>query len=315
MNLVFIIVLVIITTFIYINRSTYRLKLIDNSPVCNCDEISSCFYQNFIDIDKSTKTKIFIHISRERNERNWENFGSRSTMEMNLDVTRLCIESVIKFCSNNYEVILYTNDDMSNLIPHDELCNIKSPELLAGVDLKQWENYCKLKILHHYGGVVMNPYFLFNQCPDDKLFNPTALTVCNINNEGISSSNLTTISTIGHMMSSPKSDNILGEYLKYFEYLCQNNYAEDKQLFESMVGKIEPVEYFSPAEIGSCDANGDPLCLEDIFSTRSIQLSISNFCIFVNIEKLKRSRKYGWILKMNKEQLKNTDMFFAHNIK
>ena len=52
----------------------------------------------------------------------------------------------------------------------DELCNIKNVGLLCGQDLKQWEEYCKFKIIHKYGGVVMKPHFLFSECPNMKNF-------------------------------------------------------------------------------------------------------------------------------------------------
>ena len=53
----------------------------------------------------------------------------------------------MKYCSSSYDIILYTNQDISKMIDEEDdiLCNIKNVNLLSGQDLKQWEEYCKFK--------------------------------------------------------------------------------------------------------------------------------------------------------------------------
>jgi len=312
MNIIFLVVILIVITIIYINSETYVVDVMNFNKKCTCKDVSCRFYQNYTDINKSNKSKLFIHLSQERNERNWLNFGSRSSEELNMDICLLCIESIITFCDDLYQVIIYTNDDISKMIPDDELCSIENPNLLSGVDLKQWESYCKFKLLDVYGGVVMEPHFLFIASPPEIFYKPKALTVCEMNNEGMNLTNLNIIPSFGSLMVSPKGDETVKFYLDYFKNLCHNDYSVSTQHFDRASGKIDCILKFPSEQIGTTDAKGNPLYLENLFSNENFSLSSNNFCLFINMELLKRNRKYGWILKMSKSDIETSNMFFSN---
>ena len=71
----------------------------------------------------------------------------------------------------------------------------------------------------------------------------------------------------------------------------------------------------SPQDIGIADSNNREIHIENILSSENIKLSSSNFCLFVNIDLLKKNRKYVWILKMNKDQIKESNFFLANYLK
>lgn len=313
MNSMFLFFIIIVLSIVYLNYNAHKVEVMDFKKSCTCQDISCRFYSNYTDINRSGKPKIFVHISQERNERNWLDFGSRSTTDLNMDISILCIESMITFCDEKYEIILYTNNDIVNIIPDDELCSISDPDLLSGVDLKQWETYCKFKILELYGGIVMSPYFLFRAPPPQSFYDPKTLTICEMSNEGLQVSNLDMIPYFGSMMASPKNDNIVKFYIKYLKYLCQNNYSSDTEYFDRANDKLKNVLKFPSEAIGTTDAKGKPLYLENLFSHEHFYFPKGNFCIFVNIELLKRSRKYGWILKMSKQDMIKSKMFFFNS--
>jgi hypothetical protein len=198
------------------------------------------------------------------------------------------------------------------MIPDDELCSIENPNLLSGVDLKQWESYCKFKLLDVYGGVVMEPQFLFRASPPELFYKPKALTICEMNNEGMNLTNLNIIPSFGSLMVSPKGDETVKFYLDYFKNLCHNDYSVSTQHFDRASGKIDCILKFPSEQIGTTDAKGNPLYLENLFSNENFSLSSNNFCLFINIELLKRNRKYGWILKMSKSDIETSNMFFSN---
>lgn len=313
MDNMFLVFIIIVVSMIYLNYNAHKVEIIDFKKRCTCQDVSCRFYSNYTDINRSKKTKIFVHISQERNERNWLDFGSRSTTDLNMDICILCIESIITFCDKQYEIILYTNNDVMNMIPDDELCSISEPGLLSGVDLKQWETYCKFKILELYGGIVMCPYFLFRAPPPQSFYSPKTLTVCEMSNEGLQVSNLDMIPYFGSMMASPKNDKNVKFYVKYLKYLCQNHYSADTEYFNSANDQLNKVLKFPSEAIGTTDTKGKPLYLENLFSNEHFYFPKGNFCIFVNIELLKRSRKYGWILKMSKCDMTKSNLFFFNS--
>ena len=57
--------------------------------------------------------------------------------------------------------------------------------------------------------------------------------------------------------------------------------------------------------------------MEDLLSNRPLKINKSAFCLFIDIDNLKKYTKYGWILKMNKKQILNSNLalsyIFKHN--
>lgn len=312
-DIVFLIIIILLIVLLVNNPNEYYIEKNENDILCDSETVLNCFYKNYKNINKLNRPKVFIHISNEKNERNWINFGSRTTTDLNLDICELCIESVINNLVDKYDIILYTNDDAKKIIDDekDYLSNIENIDLLSGIDLEQWEEYCKFRILHKYGGIVMSPYFLFSKCPANSLLNPKTLTVCSILNEGINSLNKKVIPSKNFMILAPKKDKHVVLYLNYLRQLCYHSYGADNKFFDRSFESLLSVNTISPEQIGVLDHNNKPIYTENILSTQKIILNPSNFCLFINIDLLKKNRKYGWILKMNKKQIKESNFFLA----
>ena len=105
----------ILIFLIFSNLNIYDI-IPRKNKTCDCEKMEHCFFSNIISIDKLTKPKIFIHIKDQNNI---------------LGLCQLCIESAIKYCSSKYDIILYTNHDISKLIDEKDnvLCNIESHDL------------------------------------------------------------------------------------------------------------------------------------------------------------------------------------------
>lgn len=292
-NLVFLIVIFLLYLF-FSNINVYNISKIKKNN-CDYEKIEFCFFKNIINIEKMDKPKIFVHMDDEK-----KNISG---------ICQLCIESVLKYCSNDYDIILYENTDVSELINdlEDPLCNIKNINLLSGKDLKQWEEYCKFKIIEKYGGVVMKPYFLFSSCPGYKVFNPKTLKICRVNNEGLSVSHQNIIPTSSYMIAAPKNDNIVSIYIKYLDTLCRNNYTSDIKNFNKSFEKLYHLHYFPEDSIGIVDSKKNIIHLEQILKSVPLTLSTNNFCLFINIDLLKKKRHSGWIVNMSKEQILETN--------
>ena len=297
----FVFILVILLFLFVTNTNVYDIIPTKNKE-CECEKIEYCFFNNIISMDKLSKTKIFVHIEDKSNI---------------LGLTQLCIESLMKYCSSKYDIVLYTNQDIMRLIDEedDALCNIKNIDLLSGQDLKQWEEYCKFKILHKYGGVVMKPYFLFSSSPGYREFSPSKLKICHVNNEGISVSNKLIIPTSCYMIAAPKNDAMTKIYVEYLSKLCQNNYTSDAKHFDKTFEKLHYLDYFSEESVGVVDINKKLVHLENILTNKPITMSSTNFCLFINMDLLRKRRHHGWILNMSKEQLLETSMVISNYAK
>ena len=97
------------------------------------------------------KPILWVHTDHGVNARKWEDFGSRNTEKLNQKYIELCIETVIKHCSQSFNVCLINDDSFSKLIPSwnldlDKLSNpVKTHMRSLGI----------LKLLYYYGGMVV----------------------------------------------------------------------------------------------------------------------------------------------------------------
>jgi len=291
-NFVFLFVIILLYLF-FINLDVYEL-IPRKNEVCPCEEIKYCFYDNIIDMKKLSKPKIFIHIEDRNNI---------------LGVCELCIESTLKYCSSKYDIILYTNEDAKNLIDdeNDDLCNIENIQLLSGADLRQWEEYCRFKILHKYGGVVMKPYFLFSRCPEYTDFNVDKLKIVRVNNEGLNVSNMTVIPTSSYLIAAPQNDSTTQIYVEYLSKMCQNNYTSDFKYFDKSFEQLHHIHFFPEDYIGAVESDQKKISLERLLLSEPLSFSSKNYCLFINVDLLRKKRHYGWILRLSKEQISKTN--------
>ena len=200
------------------------------------EDIEYYYYSNCLKrLENINKMKIFIHVPQERNERSWNSFYSRSNNELNLDICKLCIKSVIRKCDhNNFKIVIFNNSDIKDILNEEDpedLCNVANPERLSGVDLKQWMQYCRTKILYKHGGIMMCPQFYFIKNITEHLFS-NEFTILHVNNEGLNVSNKDYIPSMCYFMSAPKKDNNVKLYLKYLENLCIHQYSIDHKHFD-----------------------------------------------------------------------------------
>lgn len=322
MKIIDIIFFVIILTVFY--------KIIKYNIIDDCDYNNYCknidddldldlfYFNNNNSLINSTLPKIFIHYEPEKNERNWINFGSRSSYNYNLELCNICIKSFIKCYSNYCNIIIFNNDNVKELIndESDIICNIVNPKLLKGIDLEQWERYCKAKILYLYGGIVMKPYFYCLNTNNNLLFKDE-FTVANMNNNGISSSNKLFTANPDCLMSSPAKDIKLLKYCNYLKKLCINNYSISKHFLNEEFEFLNNLPSYNERHLGLIDDCDNQIHMEDLLSNRPLKINKSAFCLFIDIDNLKKYTKYGWILKMNKKQILNSNLalsyIFKHN--
>lgn len=319
---IFTCILIVIIVFIVINCTLYNgnVKRVTHNNI-NIEEqtlLEHYYFQNYIDIQNSKKKKIFIHMSYEPNQRDWSDFYGRTSKEMNLDICVLCVKSVIYHCSSKYDVILYNNNNVKELLQEEnkeDLCNIENPNVLSGVDLLQWENYCKAKLIYKYGGIVMEPYFFFYKCPDQNMLFPNSFTVLHHVNEGLNVSSNALIPSSNYFMSCPIQDSDMRLYLTYLEYLCVHQYSLDHKHFDKTFEKLYALRQYESKYMGITDTQNNPIESRDLLSQKEILLDSKAYCLFVNVPFFKKYTQHGYFLKMNKQQIKESHTFIGEFIR
>ena len=112
------------------------------------------------------------------------------------------------------------------------------------------------------------------------------------------------------MLSSNKKNNDLKIYLKYLEYNCTHLYSSNK-VFDKSCDFLYNLNYYDPKLMGIVDDMNNIVESRDLLSKNEIILNQETFCLFVNIPFFQKYTQYGYLLKMNEQQIINGKPFFG----
>ena len=316
--LIYIIVCLVLLYSLY-NIDCLKDKLGIHSPKMPVYDLNGYLYKNKVDIRKLTKPKIFIHLPLEKNERNWKEFGSRTSEKMNMSIVYLCIKSIIANCGHHYDVIIFDNENMVDMIDSYNLAdditgaNYKSLDVYK---LKSWENYCKMKILNEFGGAMMNPYFYFTKCPDKSILKPKKMTITKYVNEGLFNTNEKMVALPSHFVSSPKKDKDLNIYIQYLYHVLVNGEKFQNEKYENAIMNFKKLNIVDPKYFGIVSTDDEPIYYNDILSyNKKINYWSNSFAMYVNVEMFKTHTKDGWFLRLSPEQLINSNTVIGNYLK
>ena len=74
------------------------------------------------------RPKLWIHSTYEKNARQWKDFYSRNTTDLNQPYIHLTIKSVINHCGNDFNICLIDDETFSRLIPTWDINMAAVPE-------------------------------------------------------------------------------------------------------------------------------------------------------------------------------------------
>jgi len=111
---------------------------------------------NDASLASSKKPILWIHVDIEKNTRNWESFGSRTSMELNQPYMFLTIRSLIQKCGESFNVCLIDDSSFHKVIPGWATKVNNLPQPLSG----HLRELAMANLLALYGGLVMPASFI-----------------------------------------------------------------------------------------------------------------------------------------------------------
>ena len=76
------------------------------------------YFLNDRTLDKSKKPILWLHIPYEYNARDWLSFGSRGTEELNQPYLYLTVKTIIKNCSESFNIVIIDDNTFTKIIPN-----------------------------------------------------------------------------------------------------------------------------------------------------------------------------------------------------
>ena len=255
-------------------------------------------------LKKSKNRKLWISIPFEKNSREWESFGSRSSHKLNLAYMTLCIKSIIDWCGQSYDIIIYDDTNIPVLLPETKVNLMK----LSGSLLDKYRELCKLEILYMYGGIMVPPS-LFLRKNIKEIDDPNTWYVSETHNDNnVSYSNLTySTQLMGSNIENPELSKYIQVYSKELTKDFVENYNFDMNYF-----KQNNIPFIDGRLIGTKTRYNDKITIEDLMSNKKIILDKQNIGLYIPHEQLIKRRLYNWYCKLSEEELLKCQVFISY---
>jgi hypothetical protein len=320
--LYYVLILITLIYVVYNLDNVFEMSSGYKAPKMNIYDLDGYFVES-VNLNHSYKPKIFVHLPLERNERLWDSFGSRSTEQMNLSIAYMSILSIIKHCGGKYDVILFDNSNIRDLLDTYHMLDDISDrdyKTLNDRDLRHWEDYCKCKIIYEFGGTMMRPYFYFNQCPDKSILQSNEFRVTHYVNEGLKHTNSQFIPLTQYFMVSGRRNSDLKLYLDYLEDDFRYPEHHDPDKYNRSYKDLHMLKAIDPKLFGIQNTKGLPVFYDDLLSSnKELYLSPSMVALFVNVDVHMKHRQNQWFLRMSPDQILASHTFIGqyareHNV-
>lgn len=277
------------------------------------------YIQNYLLNEKSIlngKPIIWIHNKYEVNSRNWSSFYSRNTKDLNQPYKKLCIDTVIKYCGDDFNVCLVDDNSFQKLIPGWTVNIDESPDPVKS----HLRDLAMIKLIYYYGGIVMPSSTIVLKNIKDMYYNMCNKKGCFVG-ELLSEGNVSeTIEFFPscRFIGCKKNNPVIREVMLYLEKLNDNSSEYEfmskinrflyKLVDENKMAKIDG------KFLGSKTRNNKRVSIEDLMSDTNIHFHYGINMIVLPDEELLKRTKYNWFVRLNTKQVLKANNNISKNL-
>ena len=269
-----------------------------------------------ITLGKSKKPILWIHVPYEYNSRQWLNFGSRSSLDLNQPYMHLTVKSIIKHCESSFTICIIDDKSFHKLIPNwnIEMTRISDP-ILSNIRILGL-----MKLLYIYGGMICPISFLCMKnlislyskgTREHKMF------VCEMTDRNATSSRNHFYPSLS-FCGAPKQCSTVKTLIHYIEVITSHDQSSEsaflgqfdrwtmKKVQEGKINLIEGVE------IGTKTVNEEPIILDDLMSNHYLDLYGGTYGIYIPAHELLLRNSFGWFVRSSVKQIIESDTIIGN---
>lgn len=257
---------------------------------------------------------IWIHSKYEVNARNWVDFYSRNTKDLNQPYKELTLKTIIDKCGSDFNICLINDESFSDLIPN---WNIDIHKVADPIKSNIRE-LAIAKILDTYGGMLLPDSFIcldslkyiYNTgIQDDKMFVGELLHTNNVNTPECNMETRNNYYPSTKLMGCAKECQTMKCYINMLETLIsQDSTAEsvftgEIQLWLNEKVKMQGINIITSEYLGGRDNNGKIVTLDELMGSSFIEFHDSMLGIYIPDNELLLRSKYSWLSRMSSQQV------------
>lgn len=311
------IALFIIIVSLGILYQKYLEKNARTAPVDDYGEIKKYLLKDKT-LDKSKKPILWIHVPTEYNSRNWLDFGSRSSFELNQPYLYLTVKTIIKNCDQSFKIVLIDDGTFEKLLPNWTI-NIS----ILSDPMKCYVRQLALaKLIYTYGGLNVPISFLcfrdlismYNKgISDDTMF------VCENTDVNITSTNRLFYPN-AKFMGAKKENETVRQFIDFMERTISDDYtAQTKFLGEFdkwcndkiRKGKMRLIQ---GTEVGTRTVDDEPVLVETLLGEDYIHFYGKMYGIWIPATSILKRTRYEWFARSSPHQIFESHYILAKYI-
>ncbi len=256
---------------------------------------------------KSKKPILWIHVPYEYNSRNWLNFGSRSSFELNQPYLYLTVKSIIDQCEDSFTICIIDDTSFQRLMPsfNVDMTAISSPIL------NNMRQLALMKLLHTYGGLICPISFV---CIKDligmyeKGTRENKMFLCETNDRNITSTTHNFYPSLT-FCGAPKECATVVKLIDFIQRTMSRDYTAETEFLgnfdrwtNSRIQKGE-INLIDGLEIGIKTIDEKPILIDDLMSNNYLNLYTGTYGILIPAEEILKRRKFEWFARLSQKQV------------
>ena len=276
--------------------------------------------QNFllddITLGKSKKPILWIHVPYAYNSRNWLNFNSRSSFNLNQPYLYLTVRSIIKNCEDSFTICIFDDNSYKKLIPGWDIDMTRlSDPILSNV-----QKLGMMRLLYIYGGMLCPISFL---CMKNlyglyiKGIRGNKMFICETIDRNSTSSKVNFYPSIA-FCGAPKECETIDKLCNYIQIVMSGDHTAESKflgqydrwcLKKVEEGKINMIEGI---QIGTKTIHDEPIILDDLMSNNYLELYDDTYGILIPSEELLNRNHFEWFVRMNAKEVLESDTIIGN---
>lgn len=264
----------------------------------------------------SDKPILWIFTDYNKNTRNWSDFGSRTSNNLNQPYKVVCIKSIIRKCGEDFNVCLIDSNSFSKLIPgwSIDLNKVSTPMK------EKIQKLALFKLLYHYGGILVPNSFLctnnlinlYNKFSDSCFVFETTY-----NN---TSTNYGDFYPNSDFIGCKKNCEIMKDLYQFVETDISRDYTDESSFKKSIDSlcfkhvKDYKMEMISGLSIGVKTKEKNMITVDNLLGNEYINFYDNLYGIYIPSKELERRTKHNWFLRMSEQQLLESDMILTKHM-
>lgn len=260
--------------------------------------------KSLLSSDDDSQPVLWIYYPTEYNSRKWENFYSRSSTNLNQPYLELTMQTIFKHCNKSFRIIILEDSTFNYLLTPNynsiDLSSYASP----------YKEYLRLlcigRLLYLYGGLW---------CPLSFVCMKNLYSCIPINNYDFVVGDIF-MNSIDYFFASRRNNFNVKNFCNYMSELISNDLGFEHQPIRNWLKKQYHVKWIDGQLLGTLtNIQKKPILIDDLLSTKPIDLSSNAYGIYVPWQQLLTRTNYMWFAYLSKEDILTSNTILGQYIR